>query len=277
MNAQPLASLCGLALLCAIAGCATLNAPVKEAQERRQRNQALARDVAERRDAADLLAARERYERGELDEARKTLVRLLARSPEHAEAKQLLAIVERTQKAARQPQVVTADARAARSENTVRTAWDGDSDDADAGADAALRATLGPAETALRQRSVEPAVARIRRAWAANPQDPQIPISGAGLLLRYHQPEAAVSLLREAAERFPNTPGIHRMLGVGYYRLGDYPASQVALRQALSLDKSSALSYFLMGCTLAKSGQPEAAAAHFRQAQLRDPRYGVQR
>ncbi len=269
---------CVLMLLCVIAGCATLNAPVEEAHQRRQRNQEMVRDVTERRNAADLLAARERYERGELDEARKTLVRLLARSPEHAEAKELLRIVERTQKAASKSHLAsTGDHRVEQTNKAIRTAWNEDTEDADTKASEDLRVALGPAETALERGSLEAAVARIRHLWAANPQDPQIPISGAGLLLRHRQPQAAVSLLHEAAQRFPNTPGIHRMLGVGHYRLGDYEASQVALQQALSLDKSSALSYFLMGCTLAKLGQPEAAAAYFRQAHVLDPRYDVER
>ncbi len=51
------------------------------------------------------------------------------------------------------------------------------------------------------------------------------------------------------------------MLGAAYYRTGDYKSSQVALQQALSLDKSSALSYLLMGCTLAKLGQNEVGGS----------------
>ena len=66
------------------------------------------------------------------------------------------------------------------------------------------------------------------------------------------------------------------MLGAAYYRSGDYQSSQVALQQALSLDKSSALAYLLMGCTLAKLGQQQAADDHFRRPPL-DPRYTVVR
>jgi len=80
-----------------------------------------------------------------------------------------------------------------------------------------------------------------------------------------------------AAKHFSKSAAIYRMLGVAYYRLGDFKSSQVALQQALSLDKSSALSYFLMGCTLAKLGQAEPAEAHFQQAKALDPRYTVRR
>ena len=96
-------------------------------------------------------------------------------------------------------------------------------------------------------------------------------------LLRANQPKVAVELLTPAAKQFPNSAAVHRMLGVAHYRMGDYKSSQVALQQALSLDKSSALSYLLMGCTLAKLGQKEAAEAHFRQARTLDPRYRLVR
>jgi hypothetical protein len=39
------------------------------------------------------------------------------------------------------------------------------------------------------------------------------------------------------------------------------------------LDNSAGLSYFLMGCTLKKLDQPEAAASHFARAAELDPRF----
>lgn len=108
---------------------------------------------------------------------------------------------------------------------------------------------------------------------AAKSDNPQIPISAAAAALRANRPDLAVELLTPAAKQFPTSVAIHRMLGAACYRTGDYKSSQVALQQALSLDKSCALSYLLMGCTLAKLGQNEAAEAHFRQARTLDPRY----
>jgi len=261
-----------------LSGCAMLTAPVRESQERHQRTQELSRDVSERRAAAQLVAARECYERGEFEEARKTLVRLLARNPQHAEAQRLLAVVQRAAgEAGEESRVVAASGVGEAPAKAVPAGWDDEDENADTDRADRARAALASAEAALRKGAPELALQRMRAAWATHPQDPQIPISGAALLLRHHQPQAAVALLCEAAERFPRSAAVYRMLGVGYYRLGDDQASQVALQQALSLDKSSALSYFLMGCTLAKSGQSEAAAAHFRQAELLDPRYGVER
>ena len=112
---------------------------------------------------------------------------------------------------------------------------------------------------------------------AAKPEDPQVPISAAVLALQSGQPQLAVELLEPAVKQFPNSAPLYRALGTAYYRRGDYPSSQRALQQALSLDKSSALSYFLMGCTLAKIGQETAAENHFRQAELLDSRYAERR
>jgi tetratricopeptide (TPR) repeat protein len=114
-----------------------------------------------------------------------------------------------------------------------------------------------------------------RQAAAAEPDNPQIPISAAMAALRANQSQAAVAVLEDAVKRPKAPAAVHRILGVAYYRLGDYPSSQRALRQALSLDKSDALAYFLMGSVMAKLGQPEAAESHFRQAEALDPRYAA--
>jgi tetratricopeptide (TPR) repeat protein len=115
------------------------------------------------------------------------------------------------------------------------------------------------------------------QAIASQPDNPQIPLSAAVDCLRANQPRLAIELLVPAAGRFPRSAAIHRALGAAYYRSGDYQSSQVALRQSLSLDNSSALSYLLMGYTLAKLGQSEAADSHIRQARRLDARYRVVR
>jgi hypothetical protein len=109
------------AMVLALVGCETLNAPMKDAQSRRKRNEELVRDMDQRRDAAELLAARERYQRGELTEARQTLARLLARNPEHADAQALLAVVTRAeQQAAGERKAVQADATGPPAAHTAR-------------------------------------------------------------------------------------------------------------------------------------------------------------
>lgn len=279
----------------AAGGCKTLGMPAKDAQEQGKRAPEVVRELDQRRDTAELLLARERFERGELDQARLTLGRIITRSPDNAEAKSLLAAVERTiQQAAQMPAVTPASANGLTGPTAERIGVDvappaaaGAASAASAavavqsenngGSDVAGRigSLLDAADTALREKtepSLAVAMSRIQEARAVNPQDPQIALSAAGLLLRHNQPQAAIGLLREATAAFPTSAPVHRMLGTAYYRAGGYQDSQVAFQQALSLDKSSALSYFLMGCTLAKLGRTEEAAAHFRQAQMLDPR-----
>ena len=115
--------------------------------------------------------------------------------------------------------------------------------------------------------------AYFREAMSLDPHDPKIPTAAAVCALRHNQPDLAVSLLEPLLDLFPDSVAIRRILAAGYYRLGNYRSSQVLLQQALSLDNSSALSYFLMGCTLVKLGEPAVAQTYFRQARRLDPRY----
>ena len=94
--------------------------------------------------------------------------------------------------------------------------------------------------------------------------------------LRSNHPQAAIDVLEPAARQFPRSAVIQRILGTAHYRRGDYRSAQAVLQQALSLDKSNALSYFLLGCTQTKLGATEAAERCFRQAQLLDPKFTVQ-
>lgn len=128
------------------------------------------------------------------------------------------------------------------------------------------------AEDALRTGQPELALALFGEA-ARRADDPQTVIRAATAALRYDYPDLALELLEPAAARFSDCAALHCVLGVARYRLGDYRSSQVALRQALSLDNSSALAYFLMGCTLRKLGQFQQAEAHFRQAAVLEPGY----
>jgi tetratricopeptide (TPR) repeat protein len=136
---------------------------------------------------------------------------------------------------------------------------------------------LRKGQEALAEETPAAALTYFHQAADIQPDNPQIPISAAASALRANRPEVAVELLTPAAKQYPGSAAVHRMLGAAYYRAGEYKSSQVALQQALSLDKSSALSYLLLGWTLAKLGQNEAAEAHFRQARVLDPRYKVVR
>jgi len=146
-----------------------------------------------------------------------------------------------------------------------------------------VRALIDKGRAALAEGSADEAMVYFQQAAALRPNDPQILIAAAMAALRADRPEVAVELLRPAGGTGVTPVArqaaaqLYRILGVAYYRLEDYQSSEVALRQALSLDKSSALSYLLMGCTLSKLGQFESAEAHLRQARTINPRYTVRR
>jgi Tfp pilus assembly protein PilF len=115
------------------------------------------------------------------------------------------------------------------------------------------------------------ALAAVEADITAHPDDPQIPISATVAALEANQPETAASIARLGIAFHPSCAGLHLNLGAALYRNGKYPSSQVALQQALSLDNTSALAYFLMGCVSEKLGDAEAAESHFRRAAELDP------
>ena len=114
----------------------------------------------------------------------------------------------------------------------------------------------------------------LRAAAEARPDDQQIPLDGAVYALRQNRPEMAVTIVSAALQHIPDSAPLYRMLGMAYYRQGDFNAAQLSLGRAISLDKSNALAYFLMGTTLTQLGDAEAARKQFDEAARLDPRYG---
>jgi tetratricopeptide (TPR) repeat protein len=107
----------------------------------------------------------------------------------------------------------------------------------------------------------------------AEPDDAAITIQSATALLQSNQPAKARELLEAAKSRYSSSAPIYRTLGLACYRAGDYHAAYDALQTAVSLDNASGLSYFLMGCTLSKLGERQAAEVHFSQAAALDSRF----
>ncbi len=129
----------------------------------------------------------------------------------------------------------------------------------------------GQFESALAASDSMAALAAVEKELTNNPNDPQIPISAAVAALEANQPETAASIARLGIAFHPSCAGLHRTLGAALYRTGNFASSQVALQQALSLDNTAALSYFLLGCVSEKLGDTEAAQAHFAHATQLDP------
>jgi len=350
------------------AGCTSLGSGLPQigdlAARRCRRKAETVRHFGEHRDFAELQAARSHFAQGDLDRCTERLKQLLARNPDHLDARLLMAEAlladDRPEEAAQvlepalaahpdnarlqhlmglladaigQPDVALAwyqqaaesplenDRDAAVSEEVIVSdetaerlsprdspdppqrsnpdtpaqpaaaaqfvsrgaarAEASDSADPDGFADdpvqTAVTNLLAKGCEAISDETTDAALAYFWEAMALRPDDPQIPVSAAVSALRYNQPDLAVELLAACVDLYPDSAAVPRTLATAYYRKGDYASAQTALEQALSLDKSSALSYFLMGCTLVKLGRSEAAEMHFRRARAIDPRYAPRR
>jgi tetratricopeptide (TPR) repeat protein len=108
----------------------------------------------------------------------------------------------------------------------------------------------------------------------ANPDNPQLALDAAILALRQNRPEAAIEIAITAVNRHADSAPLWRTLGMAQYRSGQFAAAEASLKQAIALDKSNALAYFLMGSTLSREAQSEAARPYFDEAARLDPRFG---
>jgi Flp pilus assembly protein TadD len=110
-----------------------------------------------------------------------------------------------------------------------------------------------------------------------NPSDrnnPQRPLRRAVAALAQGDTAAAIAIAFAGLSETPeDSAGLYRLLGTAHYRRGEFESARSALAQAISLDNSDGLAYFLMGSTLAKLNQSEDAAWHFAEAARRDTRY----
>ncbi|MEE8451370.1 MAG: tetratricopeptide repeat protein [Thermoguttaceae bacterium] len=274
-------------LLSLTVGCAGLRLPDPPtediAEKRRLRADEATQHFDTGRDFAQLQDAAARWTQGDVEGCEEELQRLLVRNPQHRDARLLLADVcmadGRRQEALEHVQAVLDtyphDICAKQTMGLLRDT-DGEPVEAAAYYRRAAEAEPGDELYPLSYQTASSADSDyVGSTDISDPSNPQIPISAATAALRSNQPALALELLTVARRQFPNSAAIHRILGVAHYRLGNYESSQVALQQALSLDNSAAVSYFLMGCTQAKLGQPESADANFRRARAIDPTYSA--
>lgn len=261
-------------------GCASLKIPGRStggfAATHAERTQQAAREFDEQRDRAEFEAAQECLDRGDTKGSEEILTRLLARNGKNRDARLLMAEVHLTAGRADQAreqveEVLGADPDDARAQDALSLLLEV--------AGQPIDAPSASQRFAVTRTGGEGPVSPAGFAVAASDDadSPRAVVAAAAAALRRNQPRLAIDLLAPAEKRFPDSAALKRVLGVAYYRLGDYASSQVVLQQSLCLDKSSPLTYFLMGCTLAKLGQPESADAHFRQAQSLDPWYQLRR
>ena len=153
----------------------------------------------------------------------------------------------------------------------------GSSGPRDHAAFAAANDRAARADSARDQSAFERRLEEFQRRVAAEPDNLQIVLAEAAYSLRHHRPDVAADIVLASLKRHPEVAALDRMLGAARYQQGDFPAAQVALEQALSLDNTDALAYFLMGSTLARLGNAEAARQHFAEAARLDPRIAQSR
>ncbi len=123
----------------------------------------------------------------------------------------------------------------------------------------------------------EVVIAELDVAMFREPDNLQIPLVVGKYLLQRGSTSGLQLPLQSAIRRFPEQASLYRLLGAVEASENDYESSQVALQQALSLDKSNALAYFLMGRTLSELGREDEAKQHFARATQLDPRFAQRR
>ncbi len=145
-------------------------------------------------------------------------------------------------------------------------------------------AKTAPAATSLerlfqahRRGNEEVLIAELDAAMYYEPDNLQIPLVVGKYLLQRGSTSGLQLPLQSAIRRFPEQASLYRLLGAVEASENDYESSQVALQQALSLDKSNALAYFLMGRTLSELGREDEAKQHFAVATQLDPRFAQRR
>jgi len=124
---------------------------------------------------------------------------------------------------------------------------------------------------ALRAGRVEQAESLFRRAQARQPRSERLALSIAVEACRNRRFPLAARLVSDAVQQQADSAALYRMLGYCRLQLGETAAARDALQHALSLDNGDALAYFLLGQTLNKLGQFDAAGRHIATARRLDP------
>jgi tetratricopeptide (TPR) repeat protein len=89
--------------------------------------------------------------------------------------------------------------------------------------------------------------------------------------LKLNDPTAAVDSFRRAVELDVNNPYAQRMLGFSFYQLGDLPAAELNVKQAVALAPDDAKSHFLLAAITDRLSRPKEAEAEYKAAIAADP------
>jgi tetratricopeptide (TPR) repeat protein len=290
-----------VALVLGASGCTSMNtirqATVRNSAEdvgpsRESRSVALAREFDRRRDDAQFQAAASAWQRGDLDGCHKLIDQLLERNPADRRSRLMLADVllfsgQTAQAADELSKLVADDPKDAVAQHAFAEVLDAIGRPAEAIGHHEEAARLEPKNELYAQSatSARNALASLNSATtqssqptqpagSADSQDAHTPLERAAAALAANDAQQAIEAATQGLSQTPDqAEPLYRVLGTAYYRHGDYAAAQSALSQALSLDKSDALAYFLQGHVLDKLGQTDAAARSFNEAARLDSRF----
>jgi Flp pilus assembly protein TadD len=260
------------------------------APQRQARNEQAVTSFERRRDDAQYRAGLASWARGDTHDCEVQLVELLKRNPDHFEARLALADLYLEQQDARAAEqeyreLIERHPQQAQAHQSLGLFLElaGRTDEAfEHFARAAEIEPNNPRYAALASPAANAAnlaaAGSVQAATlATGPDSPNRAIVAAANLLQAGQPEAALRLAATASEKDPGNVRLKHAVAAAQFELGDLETAQVTLQQALSLDNRNALTYFLLGCTLAARGQRETAEGHFAQACKLDPRLASRR
>ncbi|MES2925105.1 MAG: tetratricopeptide repeat protein [Verrucomicrobiota bacterium] len=89
--------------------------------------------------------------------------------------------------------------------------------------------------------------------------------------LKLNDPASAVDSFRRAVELDGNNPYAQRMLGYSFYQLGDLPAAELNVKQAVALAPDDYKSHFLLAAITDRLSRPKEAEAEYKAAIAADP------
>ena len=118
----------------------------------------------------------------------------------------------------------------------------------------------------LVQRRVSEAESEAAAALGEKPQEPQYLLLGARIQQTEGHQDAAVELLRRAAEQAPESAEPYYSMGVSYYFEHRYEESRDALAQSLKRSPNSPRSLFLFAVTLVNQGNNREAEKYLQRA-----------
>jgi Tfp pilus assembly protein PilF len=111
------------------------------------------------------------------------------------------------------------------------------------------------------------------QAVTANPQEPEAWIALAGFYIQndFHIEESGIPAARQAVILVPESDRALDMLGLGWYKLGDFSEAERLFLRALAQNPDSASAHLHLGLCYQEQGRPSEAGSEWEAAARLDP------